>query len=71
MKILNIPKLDLTQAKIIQEINAKKITPQPNMNNVDPKLQEKIRKFILKILFLFLINFKKKYLLKFFEVDGI
>lgn len=44
MKPMNIPKLDLTQAKKIQEINAKKITPMPNMANVDPVFQEKYKR---------------------------
>lgn len=43
-KAMNIPKLDLTQAKKIQEINAKKITQQPNMANVDPQFQEKYKR---------------------------
>lgn len=43
-KAMNIPKLDLTQAKKIQEINAKKITQQPNMTNVDPQFQEKYKR---------------------------
>jgi len=36
--------LDLTQAKKIMEINAKKITPQLNLNNLDPVAQEKFKR---------------------------
>lgn len=37
-----IPKLDLTQAKKIQEYNAKRTSPQVN-NNLDNKLAEKLQ----------------------------
>lgn len=40
---LFIPKLDLTQAKKIQEYNAKRTTPQNNTNNSDMKLVEKVQ----------------------------
>ena len=48
---LFIPKLDLTQAKKIQEYNAKRTTPQPNPN-LDSKLVEKLQGlFILLIIY--------------------
>lgn len=40
---LFIPKLDLTQAKKIQEYNAKRSTPQVNVN-MDNKLAEKLQR---------------------------
>ena len=58
MKTLNIPKLDLTQAKKIQEINAKKITPQPNMNNVDIQIQEKYKRWVIKLILSIIIEIK-------------
>ena len=41
---LFIPKLDLTQAKKIQEYNAKRTSPQVN-TNLDNKLAEKLQRF--------------------------
>lgn len=50
---LLIPKLDLTQAKKIQEYNAKRTTPQVN-SNLDNKVIEKLQRYdiIFNILFL-------------------
>jgi hypothetical protein len=42
-----VPKLDLSKAKKIQELNAKKIGEQPQAQNnqpVDPKLYDKLQK---------------------------
>lgn len=41
---ISIPKLDLTQAKKIQEYNAKRSTPVPNGGNVDQKMLDKLAK---------------------------
>lgn len=39
---ISIPKLDLTQAKRIQEYNAKRSTPAPNGGNADQKTLDKL-----------------------------
>ena len=45
---VNIPKLDLTKAKKIQELNAKRSTQQlqqnQNPNGADPKVLEKMKR---------------------------
>lgn len=43
---LFIPKLDLTQAKKIQEYNAKRTSPQVN-TNLDNKLAERIQGYLI------------------------
>lgn len=46
---VNIPKLDLTKAKKIQELNAKRSTQQlqqtQNPNGADPKVMEKMKRY--------------------------
>ena len=55
--VLEIPKLDLTEAKEIQDFNARRKKHENRSSNIDMKIFEKIERYLKKNYF----NFNKKY----------